>query len=135
MNRLIDTTFFNSIIEVFSFNYTIYSKSGVEINELGIQQIKYDKYNISGSLQSEGRTVNRSDKGNTQSETYKFYCKSKYRIDVDDVIKYKNKWLLVNSVQEYDEYGVRECICELTNLSLHKDLLEYLKYETGQLTP
>lgn len=130
-NHVIDPTFFFPAIDIFSFPYDIYIRTGITIDALGNRHDTLAKKTIYGSIQSQGKRREQSTSGNTWVNEYKFYCKSLYRIDVNDYIHYKKKWLIVNDVQDYDEYGCRECTLNEIDIRAHKDLLEYEKYQTG----
>jgi len=131
-NHVIDPTFFYDVIEEFSFNYTIYVLTGKSIDEYGETTSTYTTSTIRGSLQSHGTTLNKSLEGNTTSIRYNFYCKSLYRINIGDVIVYKNNYLRVISVRDYDEYGCRSCELEQVQLTAYRDLAAYVKYLQGQ---
>lgn len=130
-NHLIDPTFFFDCVEEFSFDYDLYFIVEQNIDEYGKQINQYQKETIRGSLQTEGLRVNQSKSGNIQQNSYSFYCKSLYRINIGDIIEYKNLFLQVKSVHEYDEWGVRECELEMIQLSAYKDLAEYINYIKG----
>lgn len=131
-NHIVDPTFFNDAIEEFAFNYNLYVFVKSEIDDYGKQVRKYDKKIIRGSLQSHGKSLNQSKSGTTNSHTYRFYCRSLYRIDIGDILEYKNNYLQVDSVQDYDEYGVRECSLTMIQLSSYTDLADYIKYLRGE---
>lgn len=131
-NHVIDPTFFNDAIEMFAFNYDWYVNSGKTLNDEGKRINKYEKKIIKGSIQSEGLKVRKSKSGNIQEWTYSLYCKSFYRIKDGDFICYQGKWLRVESFQDYDEWGVRECHLVMVQLSACKDLKEFVKYEEGE---
>lgn len=133
-NHVIDPTYFYDAIEEFSFDYELYVVAGKEINELGKQAIKYCKQTITGSLQSEGKRRKNSKTGNTDEVSYNFYCKSLYRINIGDFIKYKNNFLRCTFVQDYDEYGCREAKLTMVSLSAYNDLAAYIKYLEGVKT-
>lgn len=132
-NHLIDPTYFYDVIEEFSFDYDIYVKIGIQTDDYFRQISKFEKQSIRGSLQIQelNKRINKS--GNVENCQYKFYCKSLYRINIGDVILYKNNYLLVTSIQEYDEWGVREATLEMIQLSSYKDLAEYIKYIKGDI--
>lgn len=132
-NHLIDPTFFYDAIEEFAFDYELYVIVEQDIDELGKQVNHYEVQTIRGSLQTGGLSVQQSKRGNIQSNKYDFYCKSLYKINIGDIIHYKNSFLQVKSVHEYDEWGVRECELEMIQLSSHKDLAAYIKYIKGDL--
>ena len=132
INHLIDPTYFYDCIEEFAFNYDAYIVDNVYVDDYGRKITKFLKTTIRGSLQSQGTRLSQSKKGNTQNKSYDFYCKSLYRINIGDFIKYQDIWLHVNSVNDYDEWGVRRCSLTMVNLSNYKDLAEYVKYIEGE---
>lgn len=131
-NHVIDPTFFNDAIELFAFDYDWYINSKKKLNEEGKRINLYEKKILRGSIQSKGVQITKSKSGNIQSWTYDLYCKSFYRIKDGDFIHYQDKWLRVESYQDYDEWGVRECHLEMIQLSAYKDLNEFVKYERGE---
>lgn len=130
-NHVIDPTFFYPGIDIFSFKYDAYIRTGITLDALGNRHDTLTQTSIMGSLQSQGKRRVQNERGNTWENEYKFYCKSFYRIDINDYIHYKNKWLIVNDIQDYDEYGCRECTLNEIDITGYKDLLEYLKYQKG----
>lgn len=131
-NHLIDPSYFYDCIEEFAFDYDLYQKSEQSVDDYGRIISTFTKQTIRGSLQTEGLRLSIKENGNTQSNDYKFYCKSLYRINIGDFIFYKNSWLHVNEVHEYDEWGVRECSLSMVQLSAYRDLEEYLDYINGE---
>lgn len=131
-NHVIDPTYFYDAIEEFSFNYTLYVLTNRTINERGKLTATYTTKIVRGSLQSQGSQYHKEKSGSTVSQDYKFYCKSLYRINIGDVLEYKNNYLIVDSVQDYDEYGCRECSLSLIQLTNYRDLGAYIKYLNGQ---
>lgn len=131
-NHVIDPTFFYDAIEEFSFDFDIYINTGKTVNDYGKRVLTYEKQTIRGSLQSNGKQINRSKDGTTTTHSYNFYCKSLYRIDINDIIAYKNNYYIVGSVQDYDEYGVRSATLNLIQLSAYRDLAAYIKYLEGE---
>lgn len=131
-NHLIDPTYFYDAIEEFAFDYDIYVLTGKTIDELGRRVNQYELKTIRGSLQSNGNQIDRSKSGSTNNKSYDFYCKSLYRIDINDVITYKDNYYIVNSVQDYDEWGVRSASLSLINLTTYRDLADYVKYIKGE---
>ena len=130
-NHVIDPTYFYDCIEEFSFNYNIYVVEKKEIDASGNVKRTYSKNAIRGSLQSQGVELRQSKDGNTKEMRYNFYCKSLYRIDIGDIIEYKNRYLRVESVKDFDEYGVRECSLLMVQLTKYRDLADYIKYLQG----
>lgn len=132
-NHVIDPTFFYDAIEEFSFNYDIYVIVKKGLNEAGKTAITFDKQTIRGSLQSQGAVLVQSETGNMTTMRYDFYCKSLYRINIGDVIVYKNRYLLCKEVRDYDEYGVRSASLEQIQLSSYRDLRDYIRYLNGEV--
>ena len=131
-NHLVDPTFFYDAIEEFSFNYTIYVITDKSLDSSGKVSYTYSQQIIRGSLQSEGTRYEPSKEGSITEKSYNFYCKSLYRIDIGDVIEYKGNYLRCDSVQDYDEYGVRECHLVMIKLAAYRDLAAYIKYLNGE---
>lgn len=131
-NHLIDPTYFYEAIEEFAFDYDMYVADKKSVDERGRIVRTFLKTTIRGSLQSQGTSINRSKEGNTESMSYNFYCKSLYRININDFIYYKGRWLICNSVQDYDEWGVREATLNMVNLNNYKDFKEWLNYIEGK---
>lgn len=131
-NHLVDPTFFYDAIEEFSFNYTIYVVTGQTLNDDGNTVPQYSQQTIRGSLQSQGTRLVQSMTGNKTEQIYKFYCKSLYRIDIGDILVYKNRYMRVDELQDYDEYGVRECSLTVVDLAQYRDLAAYIKYLNGE---
>lgn len=131
-NHVIDPTFFNDAIEEFAFNYSLYVFKGVKIDDYGKEKRQFERKIIRGSLQPQGRSLSQRKEGSTESLMYDFYCRSLYRIDIGDVLEYKNNYLMVNSVQDYDEYGVRSCSLIMIQLTSDRDLADFVKYARGE---
>lgn len=131
-NHLIDPTYFYDAIEEFAFDYDIYVCTGKTVNDLGKRVLTYELKTIRGSLQSTGNQISRDKTGSTNDKGYNFYCKSLYRIDINDVIAYKDNYYIVNSVHDYDEWGVRDASLSLINLTTYRDLAAYVKYINGE---
>ena len=130
-NHVIDPTFFYDAINEFSFTFTIYINTGKTVNNVGKRVLTYQQESIVGSLQSKGLHTHRSIEGNTDTHEYSFYCKSLYRINKNDVLVYKNNYYIVNSVFDYDEYGVRQADLSLIQLTAYRDLADYIAYLNG----
>lgn len=130
-NHVVDPTFFYDAIEEFSFDYVLYVLTGKNLDDNGNTTYTYTTQTIRGSLQSQGLSLAQSLSGIVDSKKYKFYCKSLYRIDIGDVLKYKNNYYRVDSVYDYDEYGVRSCSLTIIQLSAYRDLAAYIKYQNG----
>lgn len=131
-NHVIDPTFFYDAIEEFSFDYILYVNTGKDVDEYGKRVLTYTQQCIRGSLQSKGSSIQRSKEGTTTEKGYDFYCKSLYRIDKNDILRYKNDFYIVNSVQDYDEYGVRSAELSMIQLTNYRDLADYIKYIEGE---
>ena len=131
-NHVIDPTYFYDCIEEFSFNYNIFVVTEKTLDDYGNSVLTYTNETIRGSLQCQGVNLSQSKKGNADEMKYRFYCKSLYRIDIGDILKYKNRYLRVDSVTEYDEYGVRECALTMIDLTQYRDLSDYIKYLEGE---
>ena len=132
-NHLVDPTYFYDAIEEFSFSFTIYTVTNKTIDDYGNVKYTYDNAIIRGSLQSDGTRLVQSQEGNTTVVKYRFYCKSLYRINIGDIIEYKNKYLRVDFVQDYDEYGVRNCELTMIQLTAYRDLRDYIRYLNGEV--
>ena len=131
-NHVIDPTYFYDAIDEFAFNYIIYVVNDTEIDDYGKVITTYKQNIINGSLQSDGVRERQSKSGTTQDKKYRFYCKSLYRIDIGDIIEYKDNYLRVNFVKDYDEYGVREAELQVIKLSMYRDFADYIKYLKGE---
>ena len=130
-NHVIDPTYFYDAIEWFAFNYDWYVVSDTGLDDLGRRINTFQKMTIRGSLQPQGTSLNQSTAGNTENLKYEFYCKSLYRINIGDFIFYKNRWLHVDGVHDYDEWGVRQASLTMINLNDYHDFQEYLSYLNG----
>lgn len=131
-NHVVDPTYFYDAIEEFAFDFVIYVVTNKSIDEYGKRIRSFTKQMIRGSLQSDGTELNQSKDGSMTQRNYKFYCKSLYRIDIGDILEYKNNYLLVDSVHDYDEYGVREASLKQIQLTAYRDLADYIKYLSGE---
>ena len=131
-NRLVDPTWFFDAIDEFEFAYDWYANNGYSIDDMGRRVLTYSKQIIRGSLQPQ-RSSKKYDfqNGNTTDFPYEFYCKGFYRINIDDFICYKDRWLKVQGIQDYDEYGVRQCTLQMVDLNMYKDLKDYVDYLNG----
>lgn len=130
-NHVIDPSFFYDCIEEFAFDYKIHCIMDVSIDDAGMELRQYETFPIRGSLQPQRAGISKSFDGNIKSQNFDFYCKSLYRIKVGDVIAYNGAFLLVNDVQPYDEYGVRQCTLSMQEVAPYNDLSEYLLYLQG----
>lgn len=130
-NHVIDPTYFYDAIEEFSFDYDIYINIGKTIDDLGRRVLQYEKQIIRGSLQSDGSEIHRDKSGTTSTHGYRFYCKSLYRININDVLEYKGNYYIVNKIRDYDEYGVRSATLSMIQLAGYRDLADYIKYLEG----
>ena len=132
-NHVVDPTWFFDALELFSFDYDCFIVKDKSVNSMGDMVSTYEYEEIRGSLQSKGTVLQFSKQGNTENMEYKFYCKALYRINIGDFILYKKRLLNVYDVNDYDEYGVRECSLKMVQLSNYRDLEEYIKYINGDL--
>ena len=132
-NHLIDPSYFYDAIEQFAFDYDIFIQTAETTDEFYRKKYSYEKKTIRGSLQTQGLSLSQSKTGNIQTNEYSFYCKSLYRINIGDFVFYKGQWLHVDSVHEYDEWGVREAHLTMVQLSSYRDLEEYVKYINGDI--
>lgn len=132
-NHVVDPTYFYDAIAQFRFTYDWYVETERTVDEYGRLSYGFVKMEIDGSLQSQGVSLRQNKSGNTNEMKYKFYCKSLYRIKIGDFILYKNRWLHVDSVTDYDEYGVREADLTMVQLTNYNDLYEYVKYLEGEI--
>ena len=133
-HHFIDPLFFYDAVLEFATEFDWYPKNGEIIDSMGRQIAQFDKQTIFGSLQPQAGSTNFSTTGNTTSMKYKFYCMSKYRINRGDFIIYKQRYLHVDEVQEYDEAGVREVSLTMVNLTDYRDFQEYIQYLNGEKT-
>lgn len=131
-NHVVDPTYFYDAIEEFAFDFDWYVATGVDSDELFRDVRTFEKRTIRGSLQSQGTALNQSTAGNTENMEYEFYCKSLFRIQIGDFIFYKNRWLHVESVRDFDEWGVRSARLKMVNLANYHDFEEYIKYLRGE---
>ena len=131
-NHVIDPTFFFDAILEFAFDYDWYAMTGWETDEMKRRVAKFDHRIIDGSLQPERSSIDFKVTGNTNTLKYNFYCKSLYRINLGDFIHYKDRWLHVDEVQDYDEWGVRQVALTMVNLTDYRDFEAYLKYLNGE---
>ena len=132
-NHLVDPTFFFDCNEEFAFNYDWFSEEDIQLDDLGRKVTKYERREIRGSLQSQGVRLNQRAEGNIEEMKYQFYCMAKFRIKIGDFIVYKGRYLHVDAVHDYDEWGVRNCDLTMVNLMNYKDLLETIKYLDGEM--
>ena len=131
-NHVIDPAFFYDAVEEFAFNYTIFYKGkGDELDDYGRPVPQYTKSTIRGSFQTEGNSVSRKFEGNTQDEEVGFYCMSNSRIHINDIIERYGNYYIVNSIHNYDEWGVREATLSVMTLQENRDFQEWLQYQTG----
>lgn len=130
-NHVIDPTYFYDAIEQFAFNYDWYVVSDSVVDEYGRRINKFDKRIIRGSLQSQGTSLMQSLDRNSEEMEYRFYCKSLYRINIGDFIWYKDRWLHVDAVRDFDEWGVRSARLTMININNYHDFKAYLSYLEG----
>ena len=131
-NRLVDPTWFFDAIDEFEFAYDWYANNGYTMDDMGRRKLTYSKQVIRGSLQPRTSTKNYNfQNGNTTNFQYDFYCKGFYRINIDDFICYKDRWLKVDGIHDYDEWGVRQCSLVMVDLNTYKDLKDFVDYLNG----
>jgi hypothetical protein len=133
-HHFIDPYFFLDALLEFATEFEWYPLIGYEVDDMGRRVSKFDKQSIVGSLQPQTGSINFRLEGNTHSLKYKFYCMSKYRINLGDFIYYHNRYLHVDEIQEYDEAGVRECSLTMINLTDYRDFESYINYINGTKT-
>lgn len=129
--HVIDPTFFFEAVEEFALDFDWYYEGDMLIDELGEKKTQFVKDVIRGSLQSQGTALNQRMEGNIENMKYEFYCMSNYRIKIGDFIFYKNRWLHVDSVRDFDEWGVRSATLTMVNLTNFKDLQESVRFLNG----
>lgn len=133
-HHFIDPLFFYDALLEFATEFDWFAKRGFIVDDMGRRVAQYNKQTIVGSLQPQAGSISFKVEGNSHSLKYKFYCMSKYRINLDDFIHYHERWLHVDEIQEYDEAGVRECTLTMVNLTDYRDFEDYLKYLEGEKT-
>lgn len=131
--HVIPPNYFDEVIEQFSFDYEWWHTTSLTIDDYGNQKNTYMRMALRGSLQPQNQTLRRDKSGNQEQRTYRFYCKSIYRIDTGDFINYNNIWLICTGIELLDEYGVRVANLESTDMSLYRDLMEAVKAQTGEI--
>lgn len=129
--HIIPPTFFWPGISIFEADYDCYIKTGVDIDALGNRHDTYTKQTIKCSLQRQVRTKEQDTTGNKVPQRCNFYCKSIFRLDIDDYIFADGQYFIVKEMQPYDEYGCREGVVERVDIRNNKDLMEYIKYLEG----
>lgn len=130
-NHVIDPTFFYDAIEWFAFDYDWFAVTELGLDDLGRERRNFQKMKIRGSLQPQASSINFSTAGNTENLKYEFYCKSIYRINFGDFIFYKNRYLHVDGVHDYDEWGVRQVSLTMINLNDYRDFKDFILYLDG----
>lgn len=133
-HHFIDPYFFLEALLEFATEFDWYPLINYEVDDMGRRIAKFDHQKIVGSLQPQTSSINFSTSGNTHSLKYRFYCMSKYRINLGDFIYYHDRYLMVDGIQEYDEAGVRECELTMINLSDYRDFEDYINYINGTKT-
>lgn len=134
-NHIVSPSYFDDCIAQFEFTYEWYHITGMDVDDLGNQKNTFTKFDIKGSIQPQTTRRQQKKEGMIETREYEFYCKSIYRIDCGDFINYNNDWLIVTSVNPYDEYGVRKVSLESANPSMYRDLEEAKKCLTGEIIP
>lgn len=131
-NHVIDPQYFWDAIEEFSFDFDIYVLVSKDLDEYGMQDHKYEKRTIRGSLQPKVDKIIESKTGNTIQCTHAFYCKSLYRIDKGDIIEYNGLYLRCEDTKPIDEFGVRSAKLRMIQLTEYRDLNAYVKFLNGE---
>lgn len=131
--HIVDPTFFDDVLHEFDIKVDWYVRTDKTVNDMGQLVNGYTKKKIVGSLQSKGVDLKLQKEGNMEEMRYDFFCKSLYRIKNGDFIEYKHRYLMVEHVQDYDEWGVREASLIEVNLMQYNDLAEYIKYLNGEI--
>lgn len=126
-NQILDRTFFDDALSMFACDVEVYFQTGRKIDDLGYQHAIFEHVSCSGSLQTDGRSISRNKKGNVVTETFSFYCKDTVKIAINDIINYNDQWLIVKSHHLYPQWGVMSLTLEATDLSVNKDLQEFLR--------
>ena len=134
IERIFEKNFFTDILLEMGKNFSFYSRSKININEYGEYIPSFEKYQIYGVLQSSTDNKEKLEGVTQVQHKYVFYCDSKYRIYIDDIIENSEEMLLVTGVKEYDSHGVRKIECESIGLSERRDLTEFLQYIKGEKT-
>lgn len=133
VRRLLDPSFFDEALAEFQFEYTWYVEVGKEADDLGRLIHKFDKNTILMSLQPSSASLSQNVDGNYQTLKYDWYCKADYRVNIGDFFQDESgNFLHVDSVQQYDMWGVRKGSCTMINLSQYKHFKEYLDYLNGE---
>ena len=133
-NHVLDPTFFwDAIRLVGEFAFDAYIVVGEDEDDTGRIRYTFEKKRIKGSLQSQGDKLVQKKEGNYHEYRYEFYCRSLYRIKIGDFLHYKNRWLHVDEVHDFDEYGVRWVSAVMVELTTYRDLEEYVKYINGDI--
>lgn len=130
-HHIVDPSFFKDVILMYGTLFDAYFVSGVIVDEFGMQKSKFEKLEIEGSLQTQGTKLVQRSSGNVRRHMFEFYCMSKYRLRIGDFIVYDSKLLHITDMQSFDEYGVRKCDLEMTQLNEHQDLQEFIRTLTG----
>lgn len=133
-NHVIDPTYFFDAILEFAFDYDWYVMTGYDTDAMKRRIAKFDHQIINGSLQPQRSSIDFKQTGNTHTLKYNFYCKSLYRINLGDFIKYKDRYLHVDELQEYDEWGIRRVGLTMINLTDYRDFEAYIKYLNGDIS-
>lgn len=127
MRYVIDPAYFKEAILEIGQPYIFYTRDKVEVNEYGEIENIYKKIRVWGSLQPESNSRNEVGQAGTVEQNYNFYCESKYRIYIDDIIESDNgDFLQIYEYQNWDAFGVRELKCKSLKLSENRDLKELI---------
>lgn len=136
MRNVIDISYFKDALLDIGDYYKIYHRTKVRINEYGEIINNYEKSVVWGSLQDDNNKRDKQGQAGTVEQTKKFYCESKYRIYIDDIlIDEAGNWYVVYEYQQWDAYGVREMslrAIEITEDRNFNEFKEYLAKERGE---
>lgn len=131
--HVIDPSYFDDAIAEFATYYDWYPQTGKTTDDLGRRHTSFDHQQIYCSLQPSESSLNQKNTGNITSKTYNLYCKSIYRVEIGDFVKFGNDWLHVDGVQNYDLWGVRQAKLTMVNLNSYVDFRDYIRYLDGEL--
>lgn len=133
---MVDKTYgwFDEAIDQFAFVYDWYHITGMVTDDLGNQKNSYTKLRIEASIQPRSNRIQRGKEINVETREYELYCKARFQIDTGDFINYNNDWLIVNSVQPLNEYGVRQVSLTSANPAMYRDMLKAVELQTGEST-
>lgn len=135
MRYVIDPNYFRDALLEIGQHYKFYTRNKVTVNDYGEIENTYRKAYVWGSLQPEQNSRDSQGAAGSVEQLYNFYCESKYRIYIDDIIVTENDELLhVYEYKDWDPYGVRELKCRALSISEARNLREFeqfVKLEKG----